>query len=123
MKYAILIFTTLLMVSCNKISKTDIKTGKALFYSDIFVAANCKIDSVSIFIDNEYKGKLTNSFLPLSETPNVGDTNTFVLSLSAGKHTYVAKISGCRTNHWTGTFNVKASSCEKINLTLLNLKH
>ncbi|HET8572732.1 MAG TPA: hypothetical protein VFL76_02565 [Edaphocola sp.] len=98
------------------------KTGRALFYSDAFVAANCKIDSVSIFIDNQYKGKLTNSCLPLSRIPEAGDANTFVSDLSAGDHVYVARISGCETGQWSGTFFVQASSCERIDLELLTLK-
>src|SRR5690606_15700223 len=89
--------------ACDK-ADTDVteSKGKILFYSDVFVVANCEIDNVSIFIDNEYKGKLTSSYLPLDEIPSEEDMGVLVVELPVGNHSYSAKISGCNTNQWNG---------------------
>jgi hypothetical protein len=80
------------------------------------VAVNCKIDSISIYINNEYKGKLTNSFLPLSQMPNETDSNVKLLELPVGNYSYSAKIAGCSNNKWVGTITITESECNKINL-------
>ncbi|MFT4061679.1 MAG: hypothetical protein QM642_04895 [Edaphocola sp.] len=122
MKQTLIIFSILSITSCGKTTDTELKKGKVLFYSDVFVATNCIVDSVSIYIDDEYKGKLTSSFMPLSEVPTEKDTNVFVTELLIGQHSYAAKISGCNSNQWTGTLNVDEASCEKINLNLSTSK-
>lgn len=122
MKKIILGFFFLGLIACEKTKCTENSTGKVLFYSDAFVAANCILDSITIYIDDIYIGKLTNSYFPLNQIPSENDSNTLTKELDVKEHTYTAKLSGCSSNIWKGTLNIKSSELQKINLTYLTSK-
>lgn len=84
MRNLIILITVIILGSCSKSDSIEVKKGKILFYSDAFVALNCKLDSISIYINNNYKGKLSKSFLPLSQIPNESDSNTLTIILPIG---------------------------------------
>ena len=108
--------TILILSSCSKSDSTEIKNGKLLFYSDAFVALNCKLDSISIYINNNYKGKLSKSFLPLSQIPNESDSNTLTIILPFGNYSFGAKMAGCSSNKWDGTIKITELECKTVNL-------
>ncbi len=116
MRNLIILITVIILGSCSKSDSIEVKKGKILFYSDAFVALNCKLDSISIYINNNYKGKLSKSFLPLSQIPNESDSNTLTIILPIGNYSFSTKMAGCSSNKWDGTLEIVESECKTVNL-------
>jgi hypothetical protein len=89
--------------ACKEKDKVENKT--IIFYSD-FYSVNCPVDSISIYIDNNYVGKLLKSYIPGSTQVGTRDSeNTLETKVSKGKHTYLAKINGGCNVYWSGEFD------------------
>ena len=89
--------------ACKEKDKVENKT--IIFYSD-FYSVNCPVDSISIYIDNNYVGKLLKSYIPGSTQVGTRDSeNTLVAKVPKGKHTYLAKINGGCNVYWSGEFD------------------
>ena len=89
--------------ACKEKDKVENKT--IIFYSD-FYSVNCPVDSISIYIDNNYVGKLLKSYIPGSTQVGTRDSeNTLETKVSKGKHTYLAKTNGGCNVYWSGEFD------------------
>ena len=79
--------------TCKEKDKVENKT--IIFYSD-FYSVNCLVDSISIYIDNNYVGKLLKSYIPGSTQVGTRDSeNTLVAKVPKGKHLKYPIASPC----------------------------
>ena len=104
--------------ACKEKDKVENKT--VVFYSD-FYSVNCPVDSISIYIDNNYVGKLLKSYIPGSTQVGTRNSeNTLVTRVSKGKHTYLAKTNGGCNVYWSGEFDAMVDL--EINLKMSESK-
>ncbi len=90
--------------------------GKILFYTDIFASVNCKIDSVSIFLNGQYVGNIIGSYFPLTSIPEYGDKNTLSKTIPTGTYILKGLINGCSKNKWGRTIIVNKTTTNKTKL-------
>jgi hypothetical protein len=90
------------------------------FYSDFYLV-NCSVDSVAIYIDDSYVGKLTESYIPGSQQVGAKNSkNILKARVTKGKHTYTAKINGECNIYWVGDLDVTTDL--EINLKVSEAK-
>lgn len=103
--------------------KEDIHTGEVLFCTDSAII-NCPF-SIEVSIDNRVVGTLsansehTSLICSCPESHFIG----MQIVLESGDYSYYAKELNCqgtnRINEWSGSFKVEGSSCEIVNLEVL----
>jgi len=104
----------LFSVSCSKdVNKDDGKNGTVTFGANYDVI-NC-ITTVTIFIDGQNIGKLTNATDTITECGHPGNVTK---RLPVGEHSYKVEIrpalgSGC-SKDITGTVQIKENECTKV---------
>ncbi len=101
------------------------KNGQAMFYSDVFTVINCIVDSVSLYVDDVYVGKIVRKTDVSVQPPFTGEEvpihiqnsqKPFVKDFSVGQHSFYAKMKGDCSNHWKGTFKIEKSKTTEIYL-------
>lgn len=116
-KYRLLISTLIILLgisifnSCDKIENKG--SGFVTFGANYHII-NC-ISHVTIYIDNEKVGTLTN---PTDTIIDCGEESNITKELTVGEHSYKIEIrpetgSGC-TKDINGTFTISENECEKI---------
>lgn len=114
----IILLGTSIFYTCDK--PEDKMTGFVTFGANYHII-NC-ISSVTIFIDNEIVGTLTN---PTDTIVYCGEESNITQELTVGDHSYKIEIrpeigTGC-TKDINGTFTISENECEKIFIDYLKV--
>jgi hypothetical protein len=106
------------LISCDKNDEYD---GRATFYTNAQALLNCGSFEVSVYVDGEEFGTLSQALAPkeTDPVPNCGAPLTLTIKLKKGDYTYSAEGECAYEKFsWEGDFRIVKDSCTRIFLDL-----
>lgn len=108
-----ILFTT---ASCEEENKND--TGKVIFYTNAQAILNCGPFDVSVFINNDSIGAISDPYIEQSQPDCLQSSSTLLLDKKVDTYTYSAKLDCNNYGEWNGTFEVISGNCILIYLDI-----
>ncbi|WP_080903385.1 hypothetical protein [Parabacteroides sp. Marseille-P3160] len=93
-------------IGCEE-KETGLTSGKVIFYTNAQAMVNCGPFNVTVYVDNNDVGFISNPYVADNLPDAINTTSTIVLEKTKGKYSYTAKMDCGQSGTWTGEFEIR----------------